>query len=67
MCWQIMLPDAGAPGLFQDLTDFVHRKELGNDAEADVVGNAAMRLPAGKDATVRVILKGPPPQNRLAQ
>jgi len=27
--------------LIQNLTDFVSRKELSNDAEADVIGNAA--------------------------
>jgi hypothetical protein len=38
---QVTLADAGLIGLPQHLMDFLGGKELGNHAEADVVGNPA--------------------------
>ncbi len=38
---QIAFADAGTIGLLQDLMDFLGGKELGNDAEADVVRDTA--------------------------
>ena len=49
---QVALADTGAPGLFQDLMDFLDGKELGYHAEAN---ESVIRLPAGNSARVRAM------------
>jgi len=43
MSGEVALADAGSSGLLEDRVDLLSREELGDYAQADVVGDAAAR------------------------